>query len=99
MFAMEPELRDALPDRYRVAQRGTPDPETSRYYVVDVVHDYQARVMLAGLVRSYRLYGQSAHADELEEFLRSTQDAFFAVVDSRNERVKATKARGRSTRR
>jgi len=96
----EAELRPALPARYSVAQRGTKDPETAAYYVLDVVHDYQARVMLRGLVRSYRMYGSSALADELEELLDQTNDAFASVVEAANEKLRATTGtRGRSTRR
>lgn len=100
MSSPEDHLRPAFPARYAVAQRGTKDPESAAYYVLNVVHDYQARVLLAGLVRAYRMYGSSALADELEELLNQTASAHQAVVEAANEKLKgATATRGRSSRR
>lgn len=77
------EFREALPDRYLVAKRGTQDPESSQYYVLDVIHDGQARAQLRGLVRAYRLYGSSVAADELEAFLDATQQSHRETVEAR----------------
>jgi hypothetical protein len=91
----EIEMRDALPARFVVGRRGTPDPDGARYYVLDVVHDYQARAQLRGLVRAYRLYGSSVAADELEALLDATQEAHVQVVRARQERLRSTGARGK----
>lgn len=85
----EIETRDALPARYVVGRRGTPDPANSQYYVLDVVNDYQARAQLRGLVRAYRLYGSSVAADELEQLLEGTADLHRQTITDRAERIRA----------
>jgi hypothetical protein len=85
--------RDALPQRYYVGRRGTPDPANSSYYVLDVVNDRLARSQLRGLVRAYRLYGSSIAADELEELLNDTQPAHQAAVEAHTERISGKKRR------
>ena len=71
----------ALPDRYEVDRKGTPDPSGSEYYVLDVVHDRHARVVLGRLVNYYRQHGQQVAADELVSFLDATVDAHKAVIE------------------
>lgn len=93
-----PVLRDATPARFKVGRRGTPDPENSRYYVLDVVNDYQARAQLQGLIRAYRLYGSSVAADELEKLLADTLQDHKAMVAARLARA-SKKLGGKSTRR
>jgi hypothetical protein len=77
-------VKEAFPDRYTVDRRGTPDPDNSVYYVLDVVNDLEARITLTRLVRSYRVLGASIKADELESLLDRTKDAFAASVEARN---------------
>lgn len=92
--------KSATPARYEVDRRGTPDPESSEYYVLDVVNDYQARAQLRGLVRAYRLYGSSVAADELEQLLDRTAPIHAAIVEARQEQLKKTKkSRGKTSRR
>jgi hypothetical protein len=69
-----------LPDRYEVTRRGTPDPDASQYFVVDVVHDWSARVALQRLVALYLMQGLTIHAQELQQFLDSTKDAAVRVI-------------------
>lgn len=73
--------KDALPDRYVVDRKGSPDPEGSEYYVLDVVHDRHARTVLGRLVNYYRQHGQQVAADELVSFLDATVDAHKAVIE------------------
>lgn len=79
--------RGALPERYLVDREGTPDPDASRYYVLDVVHDMDARFVLRMLVRSYRSKGPSTRADELEKLLNDSQPAFAEFVRARTARL------------
>lgn len=83
--------KDALPDRYVVDRRGTPDPEASRYYVLDVVHDMEARVALRGLVNKYRFDGPSVRADELEGLLNDSEPAFAEYVRKRSAYTQSTR--------
>lgn len=87
-------MKAALPDRYQVDRRGTPDPNDSAYYVLDVVHDLDARVVLWLLVRRYRYYGPSSRADELEQLLKETDEACTRNIRARNEML-TEKKRGR----
>lgn len=80
--------KDATPDRYVVDKTGTPDPARAEYYVLDVVHDFEARVALRGLVRNYRRLQMHVRADELERLLEQTQDAHQAVCEARNPKAK-----------
>lgn len=68
-------MKDALPIRYVVDRKGTPDPTDSQYYVLDMVHDTAARALLRRLVRDYRSHGQHVRADELEKALDDTAEA------------------------
>jgi hypothetical protein len=90
--------KEALPARYIVDRRGTPDPVDSEYYVLDVMHDFEARVALRGLVRKYRYYGPSVKADELEKLLNDTDQAFRDMVSARQQVIKAKRGRPRSAR-
>ena len=89
--------KDALPDRYVVDRRGTPDPEGAEYYVLDVVHDRHARTVLGALVNWYRQSGQHTSADELDRLLLSTSAAHGKVIkefyESRNPARKKSSAR------
>ena len=73
--------KDALPDRYVVDRKGSPDPTESQYYVLDVVHDRHARAVLGKLVAYYRQFGQQVAADELEALLGMTTQAHIAVIE------------------
>lgn len=64
--------KEAKPDRYTVDRKGTPDPEASEYYVLDVIHDRHARTLLGGLARTYMHYGQQMQAEEIAELLDRT---------------------------
>lgn len=68
-------MKDALPVRYVVDRKGTPDPADAEYYVIDLVHDAQARVTLRRLVRDYRGHALHVRADELEKALEATAEA------------------------
>lgn len=94
-----PVAQQALPDRYEVHRRGTPDPATARYYVLDMANDFAARVALRTLVRGYRLVGRSAAAHELEEALDATQHDFADLMRRQNdERAAASKKVASKTR-
>lgn len=94
--------KDALPSRYVVDRKGTPDPESSEYYVLDLVHDRHARTVLGSLIRYYRQYEQTVAADELEKALADTVEAHADVIRERyaaaNPKVKKTTTRSRSRR-
>lgn len=77
--------KDALPDRYVVDRKGSPDPADAQYYVLDVVHDRHARVVLGRLLAYYRVFGQQVAADELEKLLNSTVDIHREVVQRQAE--------------
>ena len=91
-------MKKAKPHRYQVDRVGTPDPELSEYYVIDVVHDFQARAQLRGLVRAYRSYGSSVAADELEELLDTTAPTYAKVVADRQEAAAAALKKARKRR-
>ena len=97
-------LKDALPERYVVDRRGSPDPKDSSYFVLDVVHDMQARVVLRMLVRSYRHPGPSVRADELEQLLDQTEEHFArnireqAALLAAQQKQKPSRGRTRSGR-
>ena len=86
---------NAKPDRYVVSRNGTPDPGDSLYYVLDVVHDFEARIVLRKLVRAYRRHGLTVAGDELERFLNETNNAFMNVVMSKNPTKKKKAAKER----
>lgn len=86
-------VRHAIPDRYQVTRNGAADPEASRYVVLDVVHDWTARVALQRLIASYRASGATTHAQELEDFLGDTQPAARAALNARSNRWQATATR------
>lgn len=98
---MADDERPAHPDRYMVRRVGTQDPERSVYYVLDLVYDLNARSVLRGLVRRYRLHDSSYEADKLESLLDATEEDFVAVIREREERlqVKKTPARRAAPRR
>jgi hypothetical protein len=78
----------AWPDRYEVSRRGTPDPASSRYLVLDLVNDFHARVAAANFVRNQRQWGSQVLADEIDAALKETQPAFVAIIEARNARLK-----------
>ena len=80
--------KEAKPDRYTVDRVGTPDPARSEYYVLDVVHDFEARVALRGLARRYRRLELNVRADELDRLLDDTESTFRAIVEARNPKQK-----------
>lgn len=80
-------MKKATPSRFMVERVGTPDPETSEYYVLDVVQDQEARAALRGLVRRYRVLGAPMKADELETLLDETDSAHAEVVWARQNRM------------
>lgn len=91
--------KDALPDRYVVDRKGSPDPAASQYYVLDVVHDRHARTVLGRLVNYYRQYGQVVAADELVALLDETTDAHreFIVKQAKAPLQKTTTSRSKKT--
>ena len=76
---------EALPDRYEVSRRGTPDPPTARYYVLDYANDFPARIVLRTLVRAYRVAGRPGAAAELEAALEDSRQAFSDLMHRQNE--------------
>jgi hypothetical protein len=92
-------MKDALPARYVVDRVGTPDPADSAYYVLDLVHDFAARVTLRRLVRDYRAHGQHVRADELEKALDDSAEAHVQILQrlaSRDRRPASKKERQRA---
>ena len=80
--------KPAKPDRYTVDKVGTPDPAASQYYVLDVVHDFRAREVVAQLGNKYRADNAKVKAEECFELLNSTLEAHRAVMELRNPKTK-----------
>lgn len=78
----------AKPDRYVVDRIGTPDPEGTEYFVLDLVHDFDCRAALAQLGNSYRRRNQDQKAQECFDALAASQSAHAAFVERRNELYK-----------
>lgn len=86
----------AVPDRYEVSRRGTPDPDNSRYVVLDVVNNWPARAAVQRLANLYLLAGAPMQAQELERHLADTQEAAVEVIKaSRPESPKSKSGRRR----
>lgn len=85
--------KPAKPDRYVVDRVGTPDPESSQYFVLDVVNDWVAREYLARLGNGYRQRGQEVRAQECFDLLDSTLKAHAAVMEARQPNRKKTSAK------
>lgn len=81
----------ALPSRYEVERRGTPDPPDCDYYVLDAVHDYEARYMLRMYVNALRTKGKTDRADELEAGLNASRDAHQKSMSRNNAPPKTKK--------
>lgn len=86
--------KPAQPDRYLVDRIGTPDPESTEYYVLDIVNDVDARVALAFLGNSYRKRNQEGRAEACSKALRDTNEAHRLVIESRNPKQKGRKQKG-----
>lgn len=84
--------KDAKPDRFVVDRKGTPDPEGSEYYVVDVVHDRHARTALARLARLYDAHGQTIAAQEIDDLLARTSAAHAKLIEDQYQAQKARMA-------
>lgn len=92
--------KDAKPDRYVVDRKGTPDPEASEYYVLDVIHDRHARTALSRLAHLYTNYGQTIAAQEIDDLLSRTSAAHAKLIEDQYQAQKArTTTPKRSTRR
>lgn len=72
------------PARYQVTKVGQPDPEASAYLVVDVVHDFEARVLVARMASGYQDHGKPERARELLAFLADTKAAHAAHCEKMN---------------
>lgn len=90
------DFREALPDRYEVRRNGTPDPGTARYYVVDVMHDRDAREVLRLLVNKYRRFGPSSKADQLERLLDESDAPFGELIKARAQAQQALANKNRT---
>lgn len=84
-------MPDALPSRYEVTRRGTPDPPDCQYVVLDVVHDYEARYLVRMYVNALRSKGKKDRADELEAGLDLSRDAHRKAMSVNNPPPKKTK--------
>ncbi len=85
--------KDAKPDRYVVEQRGTQtDPDSAQYYVLDVVHDFEARVALAKLANNYERAGAKVKAEEARQLLADTTEPHRLAVEAKNPKTKSSKA-------
>lgn len=82
---------DALPSRYEVSRRGTPDPPNCQYLVLDLVHDYEARYMVRMYANALRGNGKKDRADELEAGLDASRDAHQKAMSINNPPPKVKK--------
>lgn len=83
--------KQALPSRYEVERRGTPDPPGVDYYVLDAVHDYEARYCLRMYVNALRKRGKTTQADEIEAGLTASKDAHQKAMSANNPPPKTKK--------
>lgn len=86
---------DALPSRYEVTKRGTPDPPDCQYVVLDTVYDFEARVKVRGYINALRIRGKSDRADELEAGLELSKDAHRKAMSANNPPPKTKKTPAR----
>lgn len=86
--------KPAKPERFMVERIGTPDPPSTEYYVLDLVNDFDCRVALGFLGRSYDRRGMAVKSEECFQALRDTEPAFKAVIDQRNEIYKKAQKKG-----
>lgn len=84
-------MAEALPSRYEVAKRGTPDPPEAQYVVLDVVHDYEARYLVRMYINALRTKGKRDRADELEAGLDTSRDAHQKAMSANNPPPKTKK--------
>lgn len=89
--------KPAKPDRYVVDKVGTPDPPAAEYFVLDLVHDYDARVAGFFLARSYENRNLLQKAAELRQALKDAEPAHKAHCEQLNKRweTKRKKTKGR----
>lgn len=78
-------------DRYEVEVIGTPDPPQSQYMVLNLVHDFEARVSLWMLARNYDRAGQPARATEVRRMLKETEQAHAEAMKAKNPKEKGKK--------
>lgn len=83
--------KPAIPNRYEVERRGTPDPPDCDYYVLDAVYDYQARYCLRMYVNALRNKGNTTKADEIEAGLAASADAHQKAMSANNPEPKTKK--------
>lgn len=81
----------ALPSRYEVERRGTPDPPNCDYYVLDAVHEYEARYILWMYVNALRKRGNTTKADEIAAGLTASKDAHEKAMSANNPPPKTKK--------
>lgn len=87
--------KPALPSRYEVDRRGTPDPPNCDYYVLDAVNDYQARYCLRMYVNALRNKGNHTRAEEIEAGLAASSDAHQKAMSVNNPPPKTKKTPAR----
>lgn len=87
--------KQALPSRYEVERRGTPDPEAAEYVVLDVVHDYEARYLVRMYINALRSKGRTDRANELEAGLAACKDAHQKAMSANNPAPKTKKTPAR----
>lgn len=85
-------LREAWPSNMMVGRRGSPLPPDSQYFVLDLVYDHEARVVVARLGRRYDDAGQQIKAEQCWQALDESQDAHQAYCERRYPK----KGRGRA---
>lgn len=82
---------EAVPSRYEVTRRGTPDPPDVQYVVLDVVYDYEARYLTRMYVNALRAKRKTTQADEIEAALNSSRDAHQKAMSANNPPPKSKK--------
>lgn len=82
--------------RFEVSRIGTPIPRDSRYLVLDVVYDFEARVAARKLVANYRRNDDEGRAQEVERLLDESADAHEAAMKARNPKAKKSDEKKRT---
>lgn len=85
------------PATYQVDRHGGL-PRDGFFFVLDLAHDFEARVAIAKLANNYERQNQHQLAEECRKALIDSQDAFAAMCEAKNARMKQEKNKKKDNR-
>jgi hypothetical protein len=88
-------VSDLLP-RYRVERENGQDPPEPRYVVLDLAHDYAARVAARHYVTVSKLDGKFERAAVVEAAIHASDQQFQAWIKGRNPAQSKTRRKSRA---